>query len=122
MTTHCQNNNNWRINESQEDRPDGLRSNNFMALASTSASASPIVLDGWQLLTPTGVTTHIGRLNLVSGTPPLSNKSMAPAMSSSALNSLNSARFSALPLRLKMWLAPAISVRLPSQRLSDSDV
>ena len=35
-----------------------------MALASTSASASPIVLDGWQLFTPTGVTTQIGRLNL----------------------------------------------------------
>jgi hypothetical protein len=40
----------------------------FMAFASTSASASPVVLDGWQLWTPTGVTTQIGRLNLVSGT------------------------------------------------------
>jgi len=40
----------------------------FMALASTSASASPIVLDGWQLWTSTGVTTQIGRLNLVNGT------------------------------------------------------
>ena len=40
----------------------------FMALASTSASASVIVLDGWQLVTPTGITTQIGRLNLVSGT------------------------------------------------------
>src|SRR5436190_21478318 len=39
----------------------------LMALASASASAS-IVLDGWQLFTPTGVTTQIGRLNLVSGT------------------------------------------------------
>jgi len=39
-----------------------------MALASTSASASPIVLDGWQLFTPAGVTTQIGRLNLTSGT------------------------------------------------------
>ncbi len=39
-----------------------------MALASASASASVIVLDGWQLWTPTGVTTQIGRLNLVSGT------------------------------------------------------
>jgi hypothetical protein len=38
-----------------------------MALASASASAS-IVLDDWQLFTPTGVTTHIGRLNLVGGT------------------------------------------------------
>jgi PEP-CTERM motif len=43
----------------------------FMALASTSASAGPIVLDGWQLVTPTGVTTNIGRLNLVSGTSTL---------------------------------------------------
>src|SRR5436190_4189697 len=40
----------------------------FMALASTSASATPIVLDGWQLFTPTGVTTPIGRLNLSAGT------------------------------------------------------
>jgi len=40
----------------------------FMALASASASASIIVLDGWQLVTPTGITTQIGRLNLVSGT------------------------------------------------------
>jgi len=39
-----------------------------MALASASASASIIVLDGWQLVTPTGITTQIGRLNLVSGT------------------------------------------------------
>jgi hypothetical protein len=39
----------------------------FMALASTSASASAIVLDGWQLFTPTGVTTQIGRLNLSNG-------------------------------------------------------
>jgi hypothetical protein len=39
----------------------------LMALASASASAS-IVLDGWQLWTPTGVTTQIGRLNLTSGT------------------------------------------------------
>src|SRR5256885_15780565 len=40
----------------------------FMASASTSASATSIVLDGWQLVTPTGITTQIGRLNLVSGT------------------------------------------------------
>jgi hypothetical protein len=40
----------------------------FMALASTSASASPVVLDGWQLYTPSGVTTQIGRLNLTGGT------------------------------------------------------
>src|SRR5436190_1658004 len=40
----------------------------FMAFASTSASASSIVLDGWQLFTPTGVKTQIGRLNLTSGT------------------------------------------------------
>jgi hypothetical protein len=38
----------------------------FMVLASASASAN-IVLDDWQLWTPTGVTTHIGRLNLVGG-------------------------------------------------------
>jgi hypothetical protein len=37
------------------------------ALASASASAG-VVLDGWQLWSPTGVTTGIGRLNLSSGT------------------------------------------------------
>lgn len=36
-------------------------------LASASASAG-VVLDGWQLFTPTGVTTQIGRLNLSNGT------------------------------------------------------
>src|SRR3954451_22654307 len=43
----------------------------LMALASTSASAAPIVLDGWQLWTATGVTTQIGRLNLTGGTSTL---------------------------------------------------
>jgi hypothetical protein len=36
-----------------------------MAMASASALAN-VVLDGWQLITPTGVTTEIGRLNLSS--------------------------------------------------------
>ena len=36
-------------------------------LASASASAG-VVLDGWQLVTPTGITTQIGRLNLINGT------------------------------------------------------
>ena len=39
----------------------------FMMFASASASAG-VVLDGWQLWTPTGVTTNIGRLNLSGGT------------------------------------------------------
>jgi hypothetical protein len=39
----------------------------FMTFTSASASAG-VVLDGWQLWTPTGVTTNIGRLNLVGGT------------------------------------------------------
>jgi hypothetical protein len=39
----------------------------LMIFASASASAG-VVLDGWQLVTPTGITTNIGRLNLVSGT------------------------------------------------------
>jgi hypothetical protein len=39
----------------------------LMAIASTTASAGA-VLDGWQLFTPTGVTTHIGHLNLIAGT------------------------------------------------------
>src|SRR4051794_33425836 len=38
----------------------------LMVFASASASAV-VVLDGWQLLTPTGVTTSIGRLNLGNG-------------------------------------------------------
>jgi len=36
-------------------------------LASASASAG-VVLDGWQLVTSTGITTQIGRLNLINGT------------------------------------------------------
>jgi hypothetical protein len=40
----------------------------LLAFASASASASVAVLDGWQLWTPTGVTTQIGRLNLSNGT------------------------------------------------------
>jgi hypothetical protein len=38
--------------------------------ASASATAS-VVLDGWQLITPTGITTSIGRLNLSNGTATL---------------------------------------------------
>ncbi|HSC63507.1 MAG TPA: hypothetical protein VLD35_07735 [Caldimonas sp.] len=38
-----------------------------MAFASASASAG-MALDGWQLITPTSITTNIGRLNLVDGT------------------------------------------------------
>jgi hypothetical protein len=43
----------------------------FMGLATASASASIIVLDGWQLVTSTGITTQIGRLNLINGTSTL---------------------------------------------------
>lgn len=39
----------------------------MMAIVSASASAD-VVLDGWQLITPVGTTTNIGRLNLISGT------------------------------------------------------
>lgn len=39
----------------------------LMAVVSVSASAA-VVLDGWQLVTPTTTTTNIGRMNLVSGT------------------------------------------------------
>lgn len=39
-----------------------------LATASLSASAGLVVLDGWQLVTPTINITNIGRLNLVSGT------------------------------------------------------
>lgn len=38
-----------------------------MALACSPASAGFQVLDAWQLQTPVGLTTNIGRLNLVSG-------------------------------------------------------
>jgi hypothetical protein len=38
-----------------------------MALVSVPASAAYVVLDGWQLVTPTTTTTQIGRLNLASG-------------------------------------------------------
>jgi hypothetical protein len=38
------------------------------ALASLPAQAEYVVLDGWQLVSPLGITTNIGRLNLVSGT------------------------------------------------------
>ena len=40
----------------------------LMALVSLPASAAYVVLDGWQLITPTSATTNIGRLNLTSGT------------------------------------------------------
>jgi len=40
----------------------------LMAVASAPASAAYVVLDGWQLFTPTTTTTGIGRLNLSSGT------------------------------------------------------
>ncbi len=39
-----------------------------LAAVSVPASAAYVVLDGWQLITPTSSTTNIGRLNLVSGT------------------------------------------------------
>ena len=39
-----------------------------LAVASASASAGYVVLDGWQLTTPSSNTTNIGRLNLLSGT------------------------------------------------------
>jgi hypothetical protein len=38
------------------------------AFSATPALAGYVVLDGWRLDTPTGSTTNIGRLNLVSGT------------------------------------------------------
>jgi hypothetical protein len=38
-----------------------------MALVSVPASAAYVVLDGWQLVTPTTTTTQIGRMNLASG-------------------------------------------------------
>ncbi|MFL6709299.1 MAG: PEP-CTERM sorting domain-containing protein [Massilia sp.] len=40
----------------------------LLLAASAPASAADVLLDGWQLITPTTVTTNIGRLNLVSGT------------------------------------------------------
>lgn len=39
----------------------------LMVMVSASASAG-VVLDGWQLITPTGITSQIGRLKLSSGT------------------------------------------------------